>query len=62
VRAYLGTTATGTMIGSQRVDSSGAFLIRKANGQPVPPASITTVSFSTTDGAFNVSVPLVRLP
>ena len=62
VRAYLGNTATGTMIGSNRVDSSGNFLIRKSNGQPVPPASITTVSFSSTDGAFNVSVPLVRLP
>jgi FtsP/CotA-like multicopper oxidase with cupredoxin domain len=60
VRARVGSTLAGTIIGSAQVAADGRFTIRVAGG-PVPDAS-NTVSLESSAGATRLAVPLQRVP
>ena len=61
VRAILGGSGNGTTIGQARVTPDGAFLIRNSTGAR-PPANVSQVSFTTSDGGTQFGVPFTRLP
>jgi len=60
IRARVGSTLAGTVIGSAQVGTSGSFSIRVTGG-PVPDAS-NTVSLESTAGATLLAVPVQRVP
>ena len=60
IRARVGSTLAGTVIGSAQVGTSGSFTIRVTGG-PLPDAS-NTVSLESSAGATLLAVPVQRVP
>jgi len=60
IRARVGSTLSGTIIGSAQVATDGRFTVRVSGG-PQPDAS-NTVSLESTAGATRLAVPLQRVP
>ena len=61
IRAQVGTSLAGTLIGSGALNSDGTWLIRLAAGSVVPDAS-ARVSLQSTGGATLLGVPIQFVP
>jgi hypothetical protein len=60
VRAKVGSTLSGALIGSASVASDGSWQIRVSSGPA--PSSTNTVSFESNGSATLLAVPITRVP